>query len=138
MVGTRDAKKLADWNSKTGNKAKIGSVSQAAAFGSIVVLAAKGIAAKEALNMAGANNLNNKIVIDVTNPISESPPVNGVIKYYTSLDRSQMEELQANYPKAHFVKAFNSIGAAYMVDPDFNGIKPTMFICGNNDNAKKK
>jgi predicted dinucleotide-binding enzyme len=47
-----------------------------------------------------------------------------------------MERLQRLVPEAHFVKAFSSIGNAFMVDPDFGGIKPTMFICGNDDRAK--
>lgn len=47
-----------------------------------------------------------------------------------------MEELQKNVTDAHFVKAFNSVGSAFMVNPDFGGVKPSMFICGNNENAK--
>jgi len=49
-----------------------------------------------------------------------------------------MERLQKAYPKAHFVKAFNSVGAAQMVDPQFAGGKPTMFICGDDAQAKQK
>jgi predicted dinucleotide-binding enzyme len=48
-----------------------------------------------------------------------------------------MEQLQAHFPEAHFVKAFNSVGSARMVNPEFEGGKPTMFICGNNDGAKR-
>jgi 8-hydroxy-5-deazaflavin:NADPH oxidoreductase len=50
-----------------------------------------------------------------------------------------MERLQRIAPDAQFVKAFNSVGSGLMVNPDFgDGTKPTMFICGNNDDAKKK
>jgi len=49
-----------------------------------------------------------------------------------------MEQLQEGYPGANFVKAFNSIGSPLMVNPDFNGVKPTMFICGNSESAKKE
>ncbi len=48
-----------------------------------------------------------------------------------------MEKLQREFPDAHFVKAFNSVGNARMVDPQFAGGKPTMFICGNDDAAKQ-
>jgi len=48
-----------------------------------------------------------------------------------------MERLQREFPTANFVKAFNSVGAACMVNPKFAGGKPTMFICGNNEAAKK-
>ena len=44
---------------------------------------------------------------------------------------------QAAIPEAHFVKAFNSIGNAFMVNPDFGTLRPSMFICGNNEQAKK-
>ena len=47
-----------------------------------------------------------------------------------------MERLQKSAPDAYFVKAFSCIGNAFMVNPDFNGVTPTMFICGNNDGAK--
>jgi predicted dinucleotide-binding enzyme len=48
-----------------------------------------------------------------------------------------MEELQSAFPDANFVKAFNSVGNVFMVNPKFES-KPTMFICGNNAGAKKE
>ena len=84
-------------------------------------------------------NLAGKVVIDTTNPIADVPPVNGILKYFTSFDESLMERIQKIAPNASFVKSFNSIGSAFMVNPDLGDDKrPTMFICGNNDNAKKK
>ncbi len=71
------------------------------------------------------------------NPIADAPPVNGVLKFFTSLDESLMEQLQREFPDAHFVKAFNSVGSALMVNPKFAAGKPTMFICGNDDSAKR-
>jgi predicted dinucleotide-binding enzyme len=137
MVGTRDSAKLAKWASE--NRAgKVGSFSETAAFGEIVVLAVKGTAAADALRAAGAANLAGKPVIDATNPIADAPPVNGVLKFFTSLDESLMERLQREFAKAKFVKAFNSVGSACMVNPQLAGGKPTMFICGNDEAAKKK
>jgi predicted dinucleotide-binding enzyme len=63
--------------------------------------------------------------------------VNGVLSFFTSLDDSLMERLQRAYPAARFVKAFNSVGHDAMVSPKFKGGKPTMFICGNDEAAKK-
>jgi predicted dinucleotide-binding enzyme len=117
--------------------ARTGSFADAARFGELVVLAVKGTAAAEVLRLAGAANFAGKPVIDVTNPIADAPPVNGVLKYYTSLDESQMERLQREFAGARFVKAFNSVGNAFMVDPQFKGGKPTMFICGNDEAAKQ-
>jgi predicted dinucleotide-binding enzyme len=136
MVGTRDSAKLAKWASE--NRAgKVGSFSETAAFGEIVVLAVKGTAAADALRAAGAANLAGKTVVDATNPIADAPPSNGVLKFFTNLDESLMERLQREFAKAKFVKAFNSVGSARMVNPQLAGGKPTMFICGNDEAAKK-
>ena len=134
MLGTRDAAKLADFQKE--NKVMVGSFAQTAAFGNLIVLATKGKFAAESLKLADFANLEGKTIIDTTNPIEDAPPENGVLKFFTSLDDSLMEQLQKLVPKAHFVKAFNCVGNRFMVDPDFNGQKPTMFICGNSEDAK--
>ena len=135
-IGSRDISKLNEWKSKAGAKGSVGSFSEAALFGEIIVLAVKGGAAMEALKLAGENNLNHKTLIDATNPIDEKAPENGVLRFFTNLDESLMERLQKTFPKAKFVKAFNSIGNPMMVNPDYKGIKPSMFICGNDETAK--
>ncbi|HZU85337.1 MAG TPA: NAD(P)-binding domain-containing protein [Polyangiaceae bacterium] len=134
MLGTRDPEKLGAWRSKN-PKATLGSNAEAARFGQVVVLAAKGTAAAESLRLAGAANLAGKPVIDTTNPIAEGPPQQGVLPYFTSLSESLMERLQREFPDARLVKAFNSVGAPLMVDPPFKE-RPTMFLCGNDDAAK--
>ncbi|HKN22146.1 MAG TPA: NAD(P)-binding domain-containing protein [Terracidiphilus sp.] len=135
MIGTRDKAKLADWLKKNPT-AQVGSFSDTAAFGEVVVLAVKGSAAADVLRAAGTANLEEKLVMDACNPIADAPPVNGVLKFFTSLDDSLMERLQREFPNAHFVKAFNSVGAGRMVNPEYKAGKPTMFICGNDDGAK--
>lgn len=136
MLGTRDAGKLADWASGHSKEvAAVGSFADAAAFGDIIVLAVKGTAVLDVLSKIEAASLDGKTVIDATNPISGEPPENGVLKYFTSLEKSLMEKLQEAHLGAHFVKAFNIVGGAFMVDPDFES-KPTMFICGNEPAAK--
>jgi predicted dinucleotide-binding enzyme len=135
-IGSRDPSKLTDWLEKGGSGAKTGSFADAAKA-DIIVLAVKGSAALEALNLANESNLNGKTIIDATNPInSENPPEKGVLSFYTSLENSLMEQLQAAFPQANFVKAFNSVGAHLMVNPSFKGGPPSMFICGNNSGAK--
>jgi predicted dinucleotide-binding enzyme len=136
MMGTRSAAKLADWGAKN-PKGRLGTFDQAAKFGEVVVLAVKGTAAADALRAAGAANLAGKPVIDACNPIADAPPTNGVLKFFTTHDQSLMEMLQKEFGNARFVKAFNSVGNACMINPKFNGGKPTMFICGNDDAAKK-
>ncbi|MFI5148585.1 MAG: NADPH-dependent F420 reductase [Bacteroidia bacterium] len=136
MIGSRDTDKLNEWKNKAGANASLGSVQEAASFGEMIVLAVKGAAGKEALVLAGAPNLKGKTIIDTTNPIAQAPAQNGVLKFFTNLDQSLMEQLQSAFPEAHFVKAFNCIGSHFMVNPSFAGGKPSMFICGNEDKAK--
>jgi predicted dinucleotide-binding enzyme len=135
MLGTRAPGKLADWTEQQ-PKGRVGTFAAAAKFGELVVLAVKGSAAAKALRASGVANLSGKPVIDATNPIADHPPVNGVLKFFTTLDESLMERLQREFDDVRFVKAFNSVGNARMVNPQYTGGKPTMFICGNDDAAK--
>jgi predicted dinucleotide-binding enzyme len=135
MIGTRDPSKLASW-AKSNPKGRVGGFADVAAFGEVVVLAVQGAVAADALASAGVRSIAGKLVIDATNPIGGDPPVHGVLGFFTSLDDSLMERLQKQFPDAKFVKAFNSVGNARMVNPDFNGVRPTMFICGNDTQAK--
>ena len=135
MLGTRDPAKLADWTAQH-RPARVASLADAAKFGEVVVLAVKGTVAAEALRAAGSASLTGKVVIDATNPIADVPPANGVVKFFTNLDESLMERLQREFLQARLVKAFNSVGNPLMVNPQFKGGKPTMFICGNDEAAK--
>lgn len=137
-VGTGHPEKLSDWLQGAGDGASVGSFEEAAAFGDIVILAVKGHVAADVLQQVGADYLNGKTIIDTTNPVKEGPIVDGVLSFFTKPDESLMEQLQHAFPKAHFVKAFNSIGSAFMVNPDFGGQQPTMFICGNQPAAKQE
>ena len=133
-IGSRTPGSLAAFSSRTGITA--GTFDEVAAHGELLVLAVLGRAAEEALRLAGAANLEGKPIIDTTNPIGDAPPVDGVIQFFTGPNSSLMEQLQGGYPDAHFVKAFNSVGNARMVNPSFEGGRPTMFYCGNDAGAK--
>lgn len=134
-IGSRDVKKLNDWKTKSKAAVSTGSFEEAAAFGALVVLAVKGSAAIQLVKSL-ASPLDGKIVLDTTNPISDAPPENGVLKFFTDLNGSLMEKLQKTVPAAKFVKCFNCVGNAVMVDPKLKE-KPTMFICGNDEPAKR-
>jgi predicted dinucleotide-binding enzyme len=135
MRASREPSKLADWKAKAGAKAQTGTFAEAAKWGDTIVLAVKGEAAVNALELAGAENTAGKTVIDATNPLTGAP-VNGVLQFFTKMNDSLMEELQRKNPKAHLVKCFSSVGAPRMVNPDFGGTKPTMYICVNDEGAK--
>ena len=135
-IGTGNPSKLKDWLGIAGSNASAGTFAEASIFGDIIVLAVKGTAVLTVLEKAGSNNLVDKTIIDATNPIEEVPPVNGVLKFFTEQNYSLMEQLQSKFPESNFVKSFSCVGSALMINPDFGGIKPTMFIAGNNENAK--
>lgn len=138
MIGTRNPSKLDEWKSSAGEKASVGSFEDAARFGDLLVVAVPGRVAEELVEKLGAGALAGKTVIDATNPISEAPAANGVLEFFTGQNESLMERLQKAAPDARFVKAFNSVGNAFMIDPQFPDGKPTMFICGNDESAKGK
>jgi hypothetical protein len=138
MRASRDPGKLREWRDTAGPKARAGTFPEAAGWGDAVVLAVKGTAAEAVVAQCGPEALAGKIVLDTTNPIADLPPENGVIRFFTGPNRSLMESLQEAAPAAKFVKAFSCVGNALMVDPDFGGPKPTMFICGNDAGAKEQ
>ena len=138
QLGTRDTNKEEVVSFAKANPAiSIGDFATTAAFGELIVLAVRGDVAASAIKLAGVENFAGKVIIDATNPISKEPPENGVLKYFTSYNMSLMEQLQQLVPDGKFVKAFNSVGNAFMYKPAFKEGKPTMFICGNDENAKR-
>lgn len=136
MRGSRDASKLEEWRAGAGANAHVGTFAEAAQWAEIVVLCVKGSAAESAVDLAGPANLAGKLVLDATNPIADAPPEDGVLKFFTSPNESLMERLQKKAPEAKFVKAWSCVGNAFMVDPDFGGLAPTMFVCGSDAGAK--
>jgi predicted dinucleotide-binding enzyme len=134
-LGTSDPARLAGWKAQHPG-AEVGSFAEAADFAELAVLAVKGTAAIDAVRLSGPAALAGKTVIDTCNPIADVPPQDGVFSYFTDPNMSLMEALQAEFPALHFVKAFNSVGAGQMVNPQMQGGAPTMFIAGNDTAAK--
>lgn len=134
-MGTRDPSKLAAFASQHKN-VNVGSFADAAKFGELLVLAVKGSAAADVLRDADEDQIEGKVIIDTTNPIEDAAPKNGVLNYFTDDDQSLMERLQREFSGARFVKAFSCVGSELMVSPKLAGGPPTMFICGDDADAK--
>jgi predicted dinucleotide-binding enzyme len=132
-IGSREPSKLAAFSAESGIAAA--TFAETASHGEVLVLAVKGLVAEEAVKLAG-DGMNGKLVLDATNPIADAPPVDGILQFFTGPNDSLMERLQKARPGAHFVKAWSCVGNAFMVDPQFPGGPPTMFICGNDAGAK--
>lgn len=132
MLGTRDASKLAEWQKEHAG-ARVGSFAQTAAFGEIVVLATFGMATESAIEQAGPQTFAGKIVIDTTNPLRfDEAGIHLAINGNDSLG----ERVQKALPGARVVKAFNTVGNQYFVEPKFAGGPPSMFVAGNDGAAK--
>jgi len=133
-IGSRSPEKLKEWAAGAGDGASTGTFAEAAEFGDIIVLATHGEGTQSAIEMAGAANFDGKVVIDATNPLDFS---SGGPQLSIGLNDSLGERVQRWLPKARVVKAFNTVGNAHMIDPQFPGGPPTMFIGGNDADAKK-
>jgi 8-hydroxy-5-deazaflavin:NADPH oxidoreductase len=136
MLGGRDAgnAKAQAWAKAQGKKASAGTFADAAKFAELVVVATLGTATENALRLAGEGNFTGKIVIDTTNPLDHA---SGAPRLAYGFDDSAGERVQKQLATAKVVKAFNTVGNAHMFKPKLKD-KPDMFICGNDDGAKKQ
>lgn len=135
-IGSRDPgnEKLKTWALKTGPLASTGTFAEAAAFAEVAVIATLWTGTENAIRIAGPRNFAGKVVIDATNPLDFShgmPP-----RLALGHSDSGGEQVQRWLPDAKVVKAFNIVGHKYMVNPQFPGGSPDMFICGNDAGAK--
>ena len=136
MIGTRNPEegKLNEWLEMVGPKGSVGTFNECATFGDLIVIAIKGEAVEELLTILTLDDFINKLVIDVTNPLDFSqgmPP-----RLFTGPNDSLGERLQNSLLDAKVVKCWNIVPSILMVDPDINGMKPTMMYCGNDPDAK--
>lgn len=134
-LGSREPEKLASWVQESGNGASSGTFSETAKFGELVVLAVNGAKSVEAVQMAGVDNFEGKVVIDATNPLDMS---GGLPRLIGGLGTSSGELNQKALPGAFVVKAFNTVGHAHFYKPEFAGGPPDMFLCGEDADAKEK
>jgi predicted dinucleotide-binding enzyme len=116
---------------------KLGTFGEAAAHGEMVVNATAGAVSLEALEQAGEENLNGKVLIDISNPLDFSkgmPPTLSV-----SNTDSLGEQIQRTFPEARVVKTLHTMNAYLMVDPtQLAGADHTVFVCGDDLEAKAK
>ena len=136
-MGSRNPAKaeIKAWLAKAGEKASAGTFSEAAAFGELAVLAIRWTGTENAIRLAGPDNLAGKVVIDATNPLMSR--AKALPQLAIGGGDSASEQVQRWLPKAKVVKAFNTVNHAHMVKPSFPGGPPDMFICGDDEAARK-
>jgi len=128
---------LDDWLRTTGGKARIASFADAAAHGEIVINATNGAGSLDALALAGARNLDGKILIDVANPLDFS---RGMPPSLTVCNTDSLaEQIQRAFPTARVVKTLNTTNAQVMVNPArVGGGDHDLFVSGNDAAAKAR
>jgi predicted dinucleotide-binding enzyme len=136
-MGSRTAnnESAAKWVKATGSNASQGTFSDAAAFGEMVFICLKGTVFLEVAKTLKATSLTGKALVDVSNPLDFShgmPPSLSICN-----TNSLGEEVQKAAPSAKVVKTLNIVNCEVMVDPAKGG-SPTMFVCGNDAEAKNK
>ena len=135
VIGSRTPEKLSDFVQEQKNRVRAARFDQTAGFGEVVVIATLFTGTKNAIDLAGPSNFGGKVVIDATNPLifeeGKLPQLS------LSFNESAGEHVQRWLPDAKVVKAFNTVSNPFMIDPKFPGGPPSMFIAGNDDQAKK-
>ena len=106
----------------------------AAAHAELVVNATDGSATLEVLTLAGADNLAGKVLVDLSNPLDFAAgfPPSLFVKDTDSLG----EQVQRSFPAARVVKTLNTLNASLMVRPDALGEPSTVFVSGDDTDAK--
>ncbi len=138
MMGSRSKtnEKAEAWVKASGPKASQGTFADAAKFGEILFNCTHGMAALEALKLAGAENTKGKILIDISNPLDFSkgmPPTLSV-----SNTDSLGEQIQRAFPEAKVVKSLNTMNCKIMVNPSLVPGDHDAFVSGNDKAAKAK
>jgi 8-hydroxy-5-deazaflavin:NADPH oxidoreductase len=137
-MGSRTAfnERATKWVNENGEGASEGTFADAAAFGEIIFCCTKGEVAIEALRAAGTENLNGKVLIDVSNALDFSHGMPPSLIPSLCNTNSLGEEIQKTFPGAKVVKALNTMNCNLMVNPAVVTGSHDLFMCGNDESAK--
>ncbi len=124
-----------EWH-KFNKSVKLETYSGAAKFGSLIVNATNGVGSIEALSLAGSENLENKVLLDISNPLDFS---RGIPPTLTICNTDSLgEQIQKAFPKTKVVKSLNTLNAYLMVNPSIISGDHNLFISGNEKSAKEE
>src|SRR5215475_4777560 len=135
VFGVRDPaeEKVRSFLASAGAPARASRIEEVAAASAVVVLTVPWEAAHDAVRRAG--DLTGKVLVDVTNPVAMGLEglQHGLLVGHTT---SAAEQVAAWAPGARVVKAFNTTGFGNMQDPRYGPQAATMFLCGDDGEAK--
>ena len=128
VMGSRSTNhpKATAWAARAGALARTGTFADAARFGEVLFNCTNGAHSLDALRQARADNLSEKVLIDVANVL---PPG-------AAGSESLAEQIQKAFPRAKVVKALNTMNCEVMVAPSRVRDPHTVFVCGNDAGAK--
>jgi 8-hydroxy-5-deazaflavin:NADPH oxidoreductase len=132
VIGSRDPQQQPAWMSAAGSEVALASHEGAVAVAAVVVNALPGAAAVQAMSLLG-DELNGKVVMDVANAIV--PSDDGIALSYPN--GSLAEELRGALPRARVVKAMNTVSALVMEDPGALPAPSSIFVSGDDPDAKQ-
>jgi len=138
MMGSRTANSDAgqEWLRLVCGKARIGTFTDAAAFGEIILDCTNGANSLAALHQAGAANLRGKILVQISNPLDFSK---GMPPTLTVCNTDSLgEQIQREFPDTRVVKALNTVNCDVMVQPSLVPGGHDLIICGNDAGAKRE
>jgi hypothetical protein len=137
-MGSRTAnnEKASEWVKASGANASQGTFAEAAAFGELLFNCTSGMVSLEALKIAGASNMNGKILIDISNPLDFSKGMPPTLSVCNS--DSLGEQIQRAYPQVKVVKTLNTLNCNIMVNPSLVPGSHDIFVSGNDAGAKAK
>lgn len=140
MLGSRtaDNEKAREWVEKHGENALTGTFEDAAKFSNFIINCTKGAITLEVFDMAGADNLKGKVVLDLSNPLDFSNGMPPSLYPQWSNTYSLGEAIQDKLKDCHVVKSLNMVNCEVMADASRCGAQASMFVCGNNADAKKE
>ncbi len=137
MMGSRSTANLnaAGWAKQAGRNASHGTFAEAASFGETAFNCTTGTASIQALTMAGKENLNGKILIDLANTLEFDAQVPTLAVCNTD---SLGEQIQRLFPDVLVVKTLNTVNCKLMVDPGLLPGDHNVFMSGNDPGAKRQ
>jgi predicted dinucleotide-binding enzyme len=141
MMGSRtqNNKKAAEWVGNSNEHASQGNFNDAAAFGEMLFLCLNGTNALQAISTVNKENVDGKIIVDITNPLDFTKGLPPQIVEGLGNSNSLGEEIQKAMPGSFVVKTLNTVNYKLMVDArEVNKADHNLFMCGNDMEAKNK
>jgi predicted dinucleotide-binding enzyme len=131
---TSDNEAAAAWVAEAGAGASQGTFADAAEFGQTVMNCTNGPVALDALAAAGAENLAGKVLIDVANPLTFET---GRLTLTVCNTDSLGEQIQRAFPEARVVKTLNTMNNQLMIHPERVPGAHSVFVSGDDAEAKQ-